>query len=59
MSVPEYHTERTGPHYRPRGRLATHNQSDCGYGQLVTREGTAIAGRGTDPFCDKGACTNV
>lgn len=61
--VEPFHTDATSDDYHPRERYVYHNQSECGYGQRVKRDGNALAGRGTDPngnlrdLCDR--CRNL
>jgi hypothetical protein len=59
MKVAAFHTDTDSAEYHPRERYVYHNQSACGYGQRVKRDGHDIAGTGTDPggnprkLCDR------
>jgi hypothetical protein len=61
--VGDFHTDTVREYYHPRERWVYHDQSECGYGQRVKRDGNAIPGRGTDPqgypraLCDR--CSNL
>ena len=47
--VSPFHTDTDSPFYHPRERWVYHDQSECGYGQEVKRNGHDIAGIGRDP----------
>ena len=57
--VSAFHTNTDSPNYHPRERYVYHNQSECGYGQRVKRDGNAVNGQGIDPrgnpraLCDR------
>jgi hypothetical protein len=47
--VSAFHSDNSSPKYHPRERYVYHDDSECGYGKEVKRDGHAIAGVGTDP----------
>ena len=57
--IDAFHTDTDSPDYHPRERYVYHNESECGYGQRVKRDGNAVAGIGTKPdgsprdLCDR------
>ncbi|MGH7643517.1 MAG: hypothetical protein ACRENX_11020 [Candidatus Dormibacteria bacterium] len=42
--IPPFHADVSSPRYNPREVEIFHNQSGCGYGHLVERDGQARAG---------------
>jgi hypothetical protein len=44
--VPEFHTDTDAADYGDDATEVYHNQSECGYGKRVKRDGNDIAGRG-------------
>ena len=44
--VPEFHTDTDATDYGDDATEVYHNQSECGYGKRVKRDGNDIAGRG-------------
>jgi hypothetical protein len=53
--IPAFHTNTTL--YRPEDRLVYHDQSECGYGQRIKRDGNDISGTDGRPRCDR--CTDI
>jgi hypothetical protein len=57
--VSAFHTDTDSPNYHPRERYVYHDQSECGYGQRVKRDGNDVLGIGKDPqgnarkLCDR------
>jgi len=47
--VEAFHTNSETAAYRPEERYVYHNQSECGYGQRIIRDGYKVLGIGTDP----------
>lgn len=45
-TVAEFHTDTDSADYGHEATEVYHNQSDCGYGQRVKRDGNDILGRG-------------
>lgn len=61
--VSAFHTDTVLAYYHPNERYVYHNESTCGYGQRIKRDGNDIPGQGTDPhgrprqLCDR--CQNA
>lgn len=53
--VPAFHTNSTL--YRPEDRKVYHDQSECGYGNRIKRDGNDIAGPDGRERCDR--CTDL
>jgi hypothetical protein len=57
--VGAFHTDTVLAEYHPRERYVYHNQSECGYGKRVMRDGNDKPGPGTKPdgttrdLCDR------
>jgi hypothetical protein len=55
MKVRAFHTNSTL--YRPEDRKVYHDQSECGYGQRIKRDGNAVDGTANRERCDR--CTDI
>jgi hypothetical protein len=55
MKVSAFHTDSDD--YRPEDKLVYHDQSECGYGQRIMRDGNSKAGTAGRRRCDR--CTTL